>query len=284
MVSDRPLPGRCGAVITDKIGIEIDCGDITLTDSTVDSVLLGDSIQCDANYGDCREFLWKDYEPTAVAIEDPDEDGIDRETRTVDPDQVTDDAPDTSSHTWFDIDPVNITNDRTRHDGYCERYPNTDSDWCDVHNNGGGHEGNTNPMKHGLYAQRTNFYKALSDDEQAFVEALVESWIRQSSYGRDNVAMVNDLYRCAIDQLRAWFGLEEYVDKDGNIEGLVKEQQVFDGDEIHHIEDENSLNMPYSRLDKDIQSRLKDWNIYESPESQEAEATESLAQALSDDT
>ena len=92
--------------------------------------------------------------------------------------------------------------------------------------------------------------------------------------------MVNELYRCAIDQVRAWMGIEEFVE-DGEIDGIVKEQEIFDGEEVHEIEDEHPANLPYSRLDNDVRSKLKDMNIFDSPEAQQADATESLAQKLS---
>jgi hypothetical protein len=104
---------------------------------------------------------------------------------------------------------------------------------------------------------------------------------RAGTFDRENVAMVNELYRCGIDQLRAWEGVDEFVNN-GSKDGLVTEQQIYDGEDVIEIEDEHPANLPYSRLDRDIQSKLKDLGIYgEDPESKKADATDSLARKLS---
>lgn len=298
MVSDKPLPDRCGAKITDSVGIEvtIDVSDgeqMVLTEETVAGlqfVLDDDIVHGESVYKSVREYLWADHELTHLALSDhetalalADDDHETSETIPAEPSTtvgaIVDDA------IWLDVAGIveNVTNSHSEHAGYCERYPMLDADHerCYDHQPGpGAPEGNTNALTHGLRAQRTNFYKQLPDEDKQFVEALVDSWIEQSPYDRDNVGVVNELYRTAIDQLRAWSAIDEYVEH-GTYVGLVKEQDVEMDGEMITLEDEHPVNLPYSRLDRDIQSKLKDLNVYESPESEAADSTESLAQALS---
>jgi len=325
MVTERPLPDRCGARVTDKVGLEVhldsdavgETGDATvLTDAVIDTVRLhapdsATTIDGPPVYKEIREYLWDDYEVTHVAIKaggsvreelaslesDP---TPATETETATPTAtvtVADDldAPslqtgdvieaDADTHVWVTIaDAVEtVTNARAELQGFCERYPMNDPDTerCYNHQGGGAAEGNTNAMTHGLYAQRTNYYESLDDSDKEFVEAMADSWIEQAPFDRDNIGKVDQVYRIAIDQLRAWSGVDEFVDGD-TPQGLVTDQEVFDGEEVHEVTQEHPANLPYSRLDNDIQGKLKDLGIYgDDPESKQADATESLAQMLS---
>lgn len=290
MVADEPLPDRCGARITDKVGLEIELDDSTLTDRHVDAVRLQSpdsvvTVVAEADYQSVREYLWDDHEVTAIGIDAETDLAIDAPSApTIEADTTAGSPP--SNLTWIDVSDAvnNVTNARAAFQGYCERYPMHDDphDRCYVHQAGSGApEGNVNGMTHGLYAQRTAFYDALDDEDKQFVEAMVDSWVEMAPYDRTNVAMINELYRLAIDQLKAWAGIDEYVEDDGTIVGLVTEQDVVTDDGIAEIEDEHPVNMPYSRLDRDIRSKLKDHGIYQDAEMQQAEATESLAQKLS---
>jgi len=197
---------------------------VVVTDMDIDVVrLLSPSgeltIDAEPNYEDVRKYLWEDYEPTLLGVLETTDPTLGtlhietvRDPTAPDTDvgghPLTDDHRSIDDATWIDVGDhiVNVTNRTSEHRGYCERYPLTDADHgrCRDHAPGtGAPKGNTNRLEHGLYAQRTNFYKILEAEDKAFIDALVDSWIEQSPYGRDNVAVVNELYRCAIDQLRA---------------------------------------------------------------------------------
>ena len=314
MVAETPTEGRCNARVVDKVGLEVECTlddgpiddrELTLTDHDFDIVRLvgpgGSRIDTDANYESVRKFLWDDYEVQFVGITetvvDDDDDPVAHlealigETEWVD--VVADDelsAPDTtvdiatdSSPVWFDVGAIadNTTNRTTEHQGFCERYEMDDRDHCYVHQGCDDETAVSNAIQHGMYAKRSNLYQSLSEENKQYVEALVDSWVQNAPFERSNKAMVDTLYRCAIDQLRAWFGQEEYVDDGGGVEGLVKEQEVIVDGDIAETEDENPLNMAYSRLTDDVRSELKDMGVYDSPEQQQADATQSLARKLS---
>ena len=315
MVAETPTDGRCNARVVDKIGLTVECThaddaeedkapDLVLTDQLFDIARLvgpdGAVIDAEPNYESVRKFLWDDYQLSHIGAkpdEDADEDPIqglrdqigDIEAVSViadyaiDPPDTTIDVSSDGDVVWIHCESIvdNVTNRTSEHQGFCERYEMKEIDRCYVHQGGGAPEGNTNSMTHGIYAKRSNFYQALDQEDQQYVEALVDSWVTSAPFDRDDKALVDTLYRCAIDQLKSWFGNDEYIDEHGDIEGLVKTQEVFDGEEVHEIEDEQSINMAYSRLTNDVRQELKDLGIYDSPEAQQAKATESLAKKLS---
>jgi hypothetical protein len=264
------------------------------------------------NYVDLRQYLWDDYTPEFVAV-DPVSTDLDRlaghpAVNDVDADRppigadlppgMTDElqhdelhearkeALDSGDVAWidFDTDQVRATNHGIDFQGYCLRYP-MDSGTCYVHQQGKPAEpGNTLAMKSGLYAKRTNYWNALDDDEQAVVEMMVDGWLEDAPFTRDERVKVNELYRIAIDQHRLWGTLDEnYVDEDGNQVGLTKEITVdYDeetGEEIT-TEDENPANLPYTRLSDGVYNRLKQLEITEDTDDT-AEVEISLAQQLS---
>lgn len=285
MASEHPKPDRCGASVIDKVGIEIhsetfstdadlDVDDLAeyddedrpvLTDEQLRSVIVTD--------GDVEEAL----EPEYVTVVDYLRSGFDtKAVRLLDPDATL---------VVEDDDPY-VTNARTELEGYCERYP-MDNGRCYVHggNATGAPEGNTNAMKHGLKARRSNYYEQLDDEEKAFVEAMVDSWLEDAPFDRGNAAKVTEIYRIAIDQHRLWNATDEYVEDGITTEEVLTDDTgspVYDenGDPVTK-EVENPANLPYSRLDRDLFKKLKELGCLDDPDSQDAEAKESLAQKLS---
>ena len=284
MPSDHPKPDRCAASVVDKVGLEVhaesfevpDSVDVdvdleavgarddedrhVLTDDVIHEVLLerdGETVEVEADYTTVIDYLRNGFEIDTVyhladAVEIP--------------------------ITVADDDPY-VSNARTDHQGYCLRYP-MDNGRCYVHGgvSGGAPEGNTNAMTHGLKARRSNYYQSLDDEDKAFVEAMVDSWLDDAPFGRDNVAKVTELYRIGIDQHRLWRATDEYAD-----EGLVTERVIGTDEKGAPIEadDENPMNMPYSRLDGDVYKKLKELGCLDDPESQKADAEMSLAKKLS---
>lgn len=312
MVADEPTDGRCNARVVDKIGLEIECSpddsdeSLELTDHYFDIARLegpdGMVVDADADYQSVRKYLWEDFECVSVGVIDDsveDDSPVDRlddrlgdcewvevlNDFDVDDPDTTVDITTEADPVWFDIGEViaNTTNRTNDFQGFCERYEMNDPDTqrCYVHQGGGAPEGNANGMTHGFYIDRSKFYQELGQEDKQYIEALVDSWAESAPFDRDNNAMVDTLYRCAIDQLKAWRGNDEYLDDNGNIEGLVKEQEIFDDGEVKEIEDEQPINMAYSRLTSDVRQELKEIGVYDSPDAQQADATESLARQLS---
>lgn len=315
MVSDEPLDGRCGARVTTKYGLELRFDDpdretLPVTDLDLAAVRCrdpqtGDVVEGVPEFHRLREFFWKDYQVTAIAVEEDapmDAVQVPWDAQVMDRPPIKDDLPGADSYrniglnrvpaeaTWVDVSEheIDYTNRDFRLDGFCERYP-MDLGRCYVHRQRAP-EGNTNPMTHGLYAQRTNYYQSRSETEKAVIEAWVDAWVTDAPFDREHVGKLNELYRAAIDQHRAMHAVNEFVDDDGELVGLTRQSVIKDeqgnvvmGEDGEPLteETENPANLPYSRLDRDVMSKLSKLGVMDTPEKQQADATQSLAQKLS---
>lgn len=302
MPSDTPQDDRCAAKVVRKTGLEVHDSVLeqVFVDPNVreqDSPTESDVSGPDEEYDDVMETL--------VLFDGDHENEIDPEweesmrllrrdwfVEAVIVKRETDDAIDYECITIEDDDPY-VTNRGTVFKGYCLSYP-MDNGRCYQH--GGASTGSEfGRMKTGLYTNRSKFLdwveKEKSPKDREFVEMMVDSWLDEAPFGRESKAKVNELYRCAADQLRLWYANDEYVTKgdgphneEGEYSGLSYTRIVGTNDDGEEIEvfDESPLNLAYSRLDRDVTTKLTKMGVYDSPEKEQAEATQSLAQALSE--
>lgn len=257
MVSDDPRPDRCGAQVIDKVGLEVhdeELDESFVSSDRLEKVVITKGVvttEKEPEYEEVLPYLRDGFSMVAVILSTDDEEDVRISIR--------------------DDDPY-VTNHDTDLVGYCERYPMQDRKRCYVHD-GSFEEGNQKAMKHGLKAKRSNFFNNLDEDDERFVEALVDSWIENAPFDRDNFAKVNEVYRIAVDQLRLWNAQDEFSD------GMVYEQVIGTDEEGQpiEVEDENPANLPYDRLDRTTLRKLKDLGCLDDPDTQQAEANESLA-------
>lgn len=264
MASDEPLPDRCGASVTSKVGLEVHDHELEEVFSSTDrleSVVLERGAvrtEKEPEYEEVREYLHNGFNVAQVNLTPSEADEDDSRIIPID---VEDDDPD-------------VRHIDTELDGYCERFP-MDNGRCYVHGgvSGGAPEGNVNAMTHGLRAKRSNYYNNLPEEEQWFVERMADSWIDNAPFDKDNFAKVNEVYRIAVDQHRLWNAHDEMDD------GLVYEQVIGVDDEGEpiNVDDENPVNLAYDRLDRTTIRKLKELGCLDDPESQKAEQMESLA-------
>jgi len=273
MVSEHPLDGRCGATVYRNVGLEVhddvlDESFVSEPDGDMVAIVLerdSETNRMDPEYEEVMQYLRNGFDTIAVVVDrsDGDDDDDDADEERI---EIPDDDPYVTNHD-------SITK------GYCERYPvkSENRDYCPVHKHrgaGGAPEGNLNGMTHGLYAQRSSYYRELDDETKMVVEGFVDDWIEMSSYDRDDRSIVNELYRIAVDQIRLWKAHDELDD------GLVYDQMAdYDPQEGKiYAEQENPANLPYDRLDRTTFKKLKDLGVLDSPQDKQAEATESLAE------
>lgn len=327
MPSDKPLPDRCGAAVTDKVGLEVHASELRpgtpvaynagkeldsvevdleqfedlvpdeiagrrpgtsrstsdydyhFDDGEIETVVLErdggvEQVEEVPEFDEVMPYMRSGFELTAMYLE-------------LDQEQV-DGAPDdtTSIQLTIEVDDEDpyVRNNGTELQGYCLRYP-MDCGRCYVHGGAtdGAGEGNTNAMTHGLWAKRTNFYNSRSQEDKEFIETMVDSWVQDAPFGRDNAAKVNELYRIAVDQLRLWYAVDDYVDENDDVKQLAYEQIVDTDERGNPIEAEeaNPINLEYSRLDRDVVKKLEKLGCLDSPDAQKADAQASLAQKLS---
>lgn len=143
-------------------------------------------------------------------------------------------------------------------------------------------KGNNYAEKHGLYADRQNYYKNRSTKQQAWIDAVVESLLEDAPFDADNFAKMQMLRNVAID-MHKQKDANNFIDKSG----LVRENEIVGyggpNDDKPIMEDkENPINITYDRLTRTMTRQLKELGILDDPESQKAEASENLANELSE--
>jgi len=139
--------------------------------------------------------------------------------------------------------------------------------------------GNNHAEKHGLYAERQNYYNNRSRQEQQWIDAVVESLLDDAPFGPESFAKLQMLRNIAIDmhkQQRA----NDYIDEVGVVERDKTIGYTDQGKPI--LEDqENALNIAYDRLTRTTTRQLKELGLLDDPESQKAEAQTNIARELS---
>ena len=139
--------------------------------------------------------------------------------------------------------------------------------------------GNNHAEKHGLYAERQNYYNNRSRQEQQWIDAVVESLLDDAPFSPESFAKLQMLRNIAIDmhkQQRA----NDYIDDVGVVERDKTIGYTEQGKPI--LEDqENALNIAYDRLTRTTTRQLKELGLLDDPESQKAEAQTNIARELS---
>jgi hypothetical protein len=140
-------------------------------------------------------------------------------------------------------------------------------------------KGNNYRETHGLYSDRQNYYKHRSDDEQAWIDAVVESLLDDAPFDADNMAKLQMVRNIAIDmhkQQRA----NDYIDDVGVVHKDKTVGYTDDGKPIKE-DQENVLNVAYDRLNRTMTRQMKELGILDDPDSQQAEANQNIANELS---
>lgn len=150
----------------------------------------------------------------------------------------------------------------------------------------GAPKGNTNAMKHGLYAQRSNYYSAMPAEEKAWIDALVESMLEDAPFSKENFQKFQMLREIGIDMHKKRQA-NDYTEEEGLIqENIVRDEEgnpMMDSNgDLLTDTDENPINLTYDRLDRSALKKMKDLGLLDDPESKKAQAGESISEQLSD--
>jgi hypothetical protein len=136
---------------------------------------------------------------------------------------------------------------------------------------------NGNAEKHGLRADRRQWFDRHREDAGDLVRALVASYVADSPFGWGATGKVDQLCEIAIDQARLRHS-NEYLDE------FLTEQTVSvteDGREITELE-ENPAHLPRDRIKRTNAKILKELGVLDDPETASAAATLTLAEVLND--
>jgi hypothetical protein len=136
-----------------------------------------------------------------------------------------------------------------------------------------------NAETHGLYTKRQNYYDNRSVEEQHWMDAIVESLLDDMPGGDDpSFAKLQMVRNIAIDMHKSKRA-NDYID---NIGVVHKDKTVGYTDDGRPIKEdqENALNIAYDRLNRTLTRQMKELGILDSPDKQNAEAKQNLADEL----
>lgn len=186
---------------------------------------------------------------------------------------------------------LNFEEDDTK-EGYCENYPKKDEDGlvingrCNHHGaaNTASHTGNAyadggkpnngNAEKHGLSSEGEKWFKRHRDDVEEQVKERVESWVENAPFGWDS-GNIELLVHRAIKEEQLKQG-DEYIEENG---AIIQEKKVAGDGTFVTVDKENPAFKYQSRIHRTTLRMLKDMNILDSPEAEQAEADADKAKA-----
>jgi len=138
----------------------------------------------------------------------------------------------------------------------------------------GAKEGNGNAEKHGLHSAVRGYYDRRDEDVQEYIDSVYEAFLEDAPFGEDNTGKSGILWEIAVNhhkRIRA----DDYLDARG-----VVLEHLDDG----KVEaDASPAIKVYDRIAKTDIKRLKALGVLDDPDSEQAKATNSIAQILSDE-
>lgn len=169
--------------------------------------------------------------------------------------------------------------------GYCANWAGFRTDHvgegrCYLHGGMINNEGTNHAEKHGLYADRQNYYNNRSTKEQQWIDSIVESILDDAPFGPDAKYKLEMVRNVAID-MHKLKNANDYIDEKGVVHRDKTVGYTDDGKPIK-MDEENVLNIAYDRLDRATARKLEKLGVLNGPESQKADAQKSLANELSE--
>lgn len=196
------------------------------------------------------------------------------------PDKKPDD-----DHCGAQVRPPQIPDEWDQDVGYCAnpagfRTDHTGDGRCYLHGGISTTHGTNYAEKHGMYADRQNYYDNRPPEGQDWIDSVAESLLDDAPFGPDNFAKVQMIRNIAIDMHKLQRA-NDYIDEKGVVHKDKTVGYTDDGRPIKQDE-ENVLNVAYDRLNRTMTRQLKELGILDDPESQKAEAQQDIASELSE--
>jgi len=151
---------------------------------------------------------------------------------------------------------------------------------CYLHGGISTNHGTNYAEKHGLYADRQNYYDNRSSAEQAWIDSIVESILDRAPFGPDQKYKLEMVRNVAID-MHKMKNANDYIDEKGVVHKDKTVGYTDDGKPIK-MDEENVINIAYDRLDRSTTRKLEKLGVLNDPESQKAEANQNIANELSE--
>lgn len=150
---------------------------------------------------------------------------------------------------------------------------------CYLHGGISTNHGTNYAEKHGMYADRQNYYDNRETKEQQWIDSIVESILDDAPFGPDAKYKLEMVRNVAID-MHKLKNANDYIDEKGLVNKDKTVGYTDDGQPIK-MNEENVLNIAYDRLDRATTRKLEKLGVMDDPESQKADEMENLATELS---
>ena len=178
----------------------------------------------------------------------------------------------------------NVPDDWDQDVGYCAnpsgfRTDHVGDGRCYLHGGISTNHGTNYAEKHGLYADRQNYYKNRNDREQEWIDGVVESILDDAPFDADDFYKLQMVRNVAID-MHKLKNANDYIDEKGVVHKDKTVGYTDDGQPIK-MDEENVLNIAYDRLDRATTRKLEKLGVMDDPESEKAEAQQNIASELS---
>jgi hypothetical protein len=183
------------------------------------------------------------------------------------------------------VRPYNTPDEWDTDVGYCANKAGFRTDHfgdgrCYLHGGISATRGTNHAEKHGAHADRQNYYANRSSDEQEWIDGVVESILDEAPFGPDSKYKLEMVRNIAID-MHKMKNANDYIDEKGIVHKDKTVGYSDDGKPIK-VDEENPVNISYNRLDKQTTRKLEKLGVLNDPESQKADAQESIAKELSE--
>lgn len=132
---------------------------------------------------------------------------------------------------------------------------------------------------HGLYTQRQTYYENRSEEERAWIDAVVESLLDDAPFGDDPPFAKLQMVRNIGIDMHKLQRANDYIDEKGLVDRDKTVGYTDDGRPIK-VDEENVLNVSYDRLNRTMTRQLKELGILDDPDSQQADAQANIASEL----
>lgn len=184
-----------------------------------------------------------------------------------------------------EVRPAQIPDDWDQDVGYCANRAGFRTDHvgdgrCYLHGGISTNHGTNYAEKHGLYADRQNYYNNRSTTEQQWIDSIVESILDDAPFGPDAKYKLEMVRNVAID-MHKMKNANDYIDEKGVVHKDKTVGYTDDGKPIK-MDEENVLNIAYDRLDRATTRKLEKLGVLDDPESQKADAQQNIANELSE--
>lgn len=175
-------------------------------------------------------------------------------------------------------------------EGVCDQAPKYPDGKCGTHSDhtgdGGQPEGTTNNRDgretHGISSDRSLYYERRSEADKAFIDGMIDTFLEDAPFDRDHAGKVEIVRQVAIDMHKRRKA-NEYIDQEGlKWEEVTDYYETENGDlKVVTETQEHYLNLAVDRIARTNLRQLKELDILDSPDSQQAEAGQTMVDILS---